>query len=146
MKQTSIFQKLAWVYAVMFLLTVLISHIPALTDEQGLLLGLYHVSTLIDSVHFLAGIFAVAAALTSSRWSITYFKTVGILFGVDVLLSLFFSRDLLETFSIFTRGFGPLNFSVNNLLANSPHTVISLLALWIGYKYSKIAVLRSTRP
>jgi|ERR1051326_7727536 hypothetical protein len=136
-KSISVIQKIAWVYAVMFLVTVLVSHIPSFTDQKGLLFGLYHVSPLIDSVHFLSGVLAVVVALHSTRWSVTYFKWAGVIFGIDVLLSLLFSRDLLETFSIFTRGIGSPNFSVTNLLANSPHTLISLFALWVGFRFSK---------
>ena len=133
----NILRKLAWVYAAMFLATVLVSHVPSFTDAQGLLFGLYHVSPLIDAVHFISGVIAVIVALKSANWSATYFKFVGIIFGLDVLISLFLSRDLLETFSIFTNFGGSPNFSVTNILANSPHILISCFALWVGFKYSK---------
>lgn len=136
-KTVSLIQKFAWVYAAMFLTTVLVSHVPSFTDAQGLLFGLYHVSPLIDAVHFVSGLIAVAVAWHSTKWSVNYFKLVAVLFGVDVLISLFFSRDLLETFSIFTQGFGPTHFSVTNFLANSPHILISLFALWVGFKFGK---------
>lgn len=133
----NILQKLVWTYAAMFLITVLVSHIPAFTDSQGLLFGLYHVSPLIDTVHFISGIIAVVAAWKSAKWSAIYFRSVGVIFGIDVLLSLFLYRDLLETFSIFTRFGGSPNLSLTNFLANSPHILISLFALYIGFKYSK---------
>jgi hypothetical protein len=139
MKSISTLQKLAWIYAAMFLFTVLISHVPSFNDNQGLLFGLYHVSPLIDAVHLFSGLLGVAAALASARWSIRYFKTVGVIFWLDALVSLLLSRDILETFSLFTKGAGGTNLTITNLLANSPHIILASIALWIGFRYSKQA-------
>lgn len=144
MKQFNLIQKFALVYAAGFLFVVVISHWPGLTDQQGLLLGFYHVSPLIDSVHFLAGVLAVLAAWHSTRWSIIYFKIAGPLFGLDAIISFLFGRDLLETFSIFTQGISTPNFSTTNILANLPHILISVVAVWIGFWLSRKKVETSS--
>lgn len=136
-KGISLFQRVAWAYAAGFLFVVLIGHIPSLTDQSGKLLGFYNVSTLIDAVHFLAGLLGVWAAWHSTKWAITYLKLIAIPFGLDALISLFFSRDLLETFSIFTKGIGMPDFSFHNILANSPHIFLSAVAIFVGFYLSR---------
>ena len=136
-KQISIFQRVAWAYAAGFLFVVAIGHIQGLTDPQGKLFGFYNVSTLIDAVHFIAGLLGALAAWHSTKWAINYLKLIGIPFGLDTLISLFFSRDLLETFSIFTKGIGMSDFSIHNFLANSPHIFLSAVALWTGFYLSR---------
>lgn len=135
-KQISIFQRIAWAYAAGFLFVVAIGHIQGLTDQQGKLFGFYNVSALIDAVHLIAGLLGAWAAWHSTKWAINYLKFIGIPFGLDALISLFFSRDLLETFSIFTQGIGMPDFSMHNFLANSPHIFLSALAFWAGFYLS----------
>ena len=136
-KEISLFQRVAWAYAAGFIFVVIIGHIPSLTDQSGKLFGFYNVSTLIDAVHFLAGILGVVAAWHSTKWAINYLKFISIPFGLDALISLLFSRDLLETFSIFYQGIGKPDFSIHNLLANSPHIFLSALAIFVGFYLSK---------
>jgi hypothetical protein len=138
-RQTSLVQWLAWSYAFLFFTVVVIGHIPGLTDERGYLLGFYSVTAVIDAGHFLAGLLAAVAAWHSTRWSTFYFRFIAVPFGLDALISLFFSRDLTETGSIFYRGIGPPDFSIHNILANSPHILLSAVALWIGYGLSRKA-------
>jgi hypothetical protein len=136
--KTSLIQRLAWLYALGFFTVVAIGHIPGLTDEGGYLFGFYSVTLVIDAGHFLAGLLAAIAAWHSTRWSVFYFRFIAIPFGLDALISLFFSRDLTETGSIFY-GIGPPNFTLHNILANSPHILLSVVALWIGYGLSRSA-------
>ena len=136
-KKVTIIQWLAWAYALHFFTVVAIGHIPGLTDAQGNLFGFYHVSLLIDAGHFLSGLFAVIAALHSTRWSTYYFRLVAIPYGLDFMVSFFFSRDVTETGSIFYQGLGPPDFSFHNLIANSPHIALVVIALWIGYSLNK---------
>ena len=136
-KKISIVQWLAWFYALQFFTVVLVGHIPGLTDERGYLFGFYSVTFVIDAGHFLSGLLAAIAAWHSTRWSTYYFRFVAVPFGLDAIVSLLFSRDVTETGSIFTEGIGPADFSLNNILSNSPHILLSVVALWIGYRLSK---------
>ncbi len=135
-KKISLIQKLAWLYGIGFLIVVFLGYIPGLTDTQGRLLGFYNVSSLIDSVHLLAGVLASIAAWHSTRWAINYFRFIAIPFGLDAIISLLFNRDLTETGSIFT-GIGAPNITLTNILANLPHILLASLALWIGFVLSK---------
>ena len=135
-KKITLIQKLAWLYAIVFFVVVLLGHIPGLTDEQGKLFGFYGVTLIIDTGHFIAGLFGAIAAWHSTRWATNYFKLVAIPFGLDAIISLLFNRDLTETGSIFT-GIGAPNFTLMNLLANLPHILLASVALWIGFVLSK---------
>lgn len=137
MKKISAIQWLAWVYALQFLTVVLVGHIPAFLDERGYIFGLYSVTVPVDTGHFLAGVLAAVAAFCSHRWATNYFKYAMIPFGLDALVGLLFSRDITETGSLFTRGFGPADFSLHNILANTPHIITAGFALWVGWYLSK---------
>jgi hypothetical protein len=132
-KKVSVIQWLAWFYASQFFLVVTLGHIPGLTDSRGYLFGFYSVTFIIDAGHFASGVLAAIAAYHSTRWSIYYFRFIAIPFGLDAICDFFFSRDVTETGSIFYKGIGPMDFSVNNILSNSPHVILSGIALWIGY-------------
>lgn len=136
-QKNSVIQWWAWFYAFNFFFVVLLGHIPGLTDSRCYLFGFYSVTFVIDAGHFLSGLLAAIAAWHSTTWSIYYFRFIAIPFGLDALFNLFFSRDLTETGSIFTPGLGPMDFSSHNLLANSPHVLLSVIALWVGYGLSK---------
>jgi hypothetical protein len=136
-KKISIIQWCAWFYASQFFLVVLVGHIPGLTDPKGYLFGFYSVTFVIDAGHFLAGLCAAIAAFHSNRWSVYYFRLVAIPFGLDAICDFFFSRDVTETGSIFYQGLGPMDFSLHNILANSPHVILSGTALFIGFVLNK---------
>ena len=136
MKKTSLIQKLAWFYAANFLFIVVLSHWPGLTDAQGRLLGLFTIDPVDDIFHLLSGIWAVVAAWRSSRWSTTYFKLIGIPYGLDAITGLFFGREFLNL-DIFTQGVGAPDFSTRNLAINLPHVLITFTALWIGFWLSR---------
>lgn len=135
-KKISIIQWLAWFYALNFVGIFAISHWPGLTDSHGLLLGLYAIDPIDDIFHLLSGLLAVVVALKSHNWSVNYFKYVGIPYGIDAFVGLFFRTQFLNG-DVFTKPLGGLDFSTNNLLNNLPHIVILVSMLWIGFWLSK---------
>lgn len=132
MKKLSFIQKLAWVYAAGFLLVVLISHWPGLTDESGRLLGLFFIDPIDDIFHLLSGVYAVIAALCSPRAATIYFRIVSIPYIIDALTGLLFSRQFLNM-DVFTMGLGAPDFTLNNFLIQLPHIVIAGFALYVGF-------------
>ena len=132
MKSFSTVQKIAWFFAVMFLLVVTISHWPGLTDAEGKLLGLFKIDPIDDIFHLVSGLAAVVAAWHSAKWSIIYFRIVAIPYALDAFTGLIFSREFLNL-DVFTQGLGSPNFSVPNILVNLPHILIVIVALWIGF-------------
>lgn len=136
-KNISAIQWLAWFYALLFSTVVLVGHLPWFVDERGYIFGLYSVTALVDSGHFLAGLLAAIAAWHSHRWATIYFKYAMIPFGLDAIVGILFSRDITETGSLFFKRFGPPEFSLPGILSNTPHIITAGLALWIGWYLSK---------
>jgi hypothetical protein len=116
----------------MFVFVFTISHWPGLTDAKGLLLGLYKIDPVDDIFHLLSGLYGGIAAWRSAKWSKVYLLVMAFIYGVDVLLGLFFSRQFLNP-TFLTQGFGRPDFSLTNWYVNLPHIAITVIALWVVY-------------
>jgi hypothetical protein len=136
-KKISIVQWLAWVYALLFFTVVLVGHLPWFVDERGYIFGLFSVSLFVDAGHFLAALLAAVAAWQSHRWATNYFRYAMIPFGLDAIVGILFSRDITETGSLLFKGLGPPDFSMRNILSNTPHVITAGFALWVGWWLSK---------
>ncbi|MES2213544.1 MAG: hypothetical protein V4473_01735 [Patescibacteria group bacterium] len=136
LKKISVIQWLAWFYALNFLFIFVICHWPGLTDAHGKLLGLYQIDPVDDVFHLLSGLLAVVVALRSRTWSVNYFKYVGIPYGIDAVVGLFFSTQFLNG-DVFTKPLGGIDFSSSNLMVNLPHIAILVTMLVIGFWLSK---------
>lgn len=123
-------------YATLFLGVYMITHAPGFTDDQGLLLGLFKIDPVDDTVHLFSGIAGVWAAWYSASAMIWYFRAVGILYGLDALSGLLAHRGLLDG-SIFTVPGGSPDLSMTNWLINLPHIVIAGVALLIGFYWHR---------
>ncbi|MDB5259385.1 MAG: hypothetical protein JWO73_593 [Candidatus Taylorbacteria bacterium] len=136
MKKISVIQWLALFYALNFLFIVALSHWPGFTDAQGRLLGLFYIDPIDDVFHLLSGLLAVVVAFKSHKWSVNYFKWVGIPYGIDAITGLFFSREFLNG-DVFVHGLGGVDFSMRALEVNLPHILIVATMLWIGFWLAK---------
>jgi hypothetical protein len=112
-------QRLAWLYCGLFVLVVVITHFPGLTDAQGRNLGLFKIDPIDDVIHALTGAFAGFAAWHGGRVSLTFFRLFGVLYGVDGIVG--FLNFL---------GVSPLAIA---FAANAPHMAIAAFALTIGF-------------
>src|SRR5947209_2755129 len=101
MEKLTIIQKLAWVFAVMFLLVVIITNVPAFNDARGYNFGLYKIDPIDNIVHFLTFVIGSICAWYSARFSKWFFVIFGALYGLDALAGLFLQRGLLDT-TVFT--------------------------------------------
>jgi hypothetical protein len=125
------------VYAAGFIGVFLVTHTPGFADANGLLFGLFRIDPIDDVVHLLSGIAAVLVAWCMPRHLALYFKAVGILYGLDVVVGLTQQRGLLDL-SIFLQGPGTPDFSLTNVAINLPHIVIAGIALVIGFRRSAV--------
>lgn len=124
-------QKLAWLYAALFLIVVAIGYIPGLTDAQGQLLGLFSIEPEDDALHLGSAIWAALAAWLSVRASTFYFKLFGSVYGLDGLVGLWFGQAFLDG-GIFLHGIAPLSM-MTKVMANLPHILIGGTAVYIGF-------------
>lgn len=136
LKRISVIQWLAWFYCANFLFIVTLSHWPGLTDPQGRLLGLFAIDPIDDIFHLLSGLLAGFSAWRSHRWSVNYFRFAGIPYAIDAITGIFFGVEFLNG-DICTVGPRGADLTIRNVLVNTPHILIPVSMLWIGFWLAK---------
>ena len=129
-------QKLAWIFAALFLLVFIITNIPVFNDAEGRNFGLLKIDPIDNIVHLLTAIIGGVAAWYSRRASKLFFVMFGGLYELDAIVGLLFSRGLLDT-SIFTQGVGSADFGIINIALNIPHIIIASIMIGIGLRWKK---------
>ena len=129
-------QKLAWIFATLFLLVFIVTNVPAFNDAQGRNFGLFKIDPIDNLVHLLTAIIGGFAAWYSRRASKWFFIIFGVLYELDAVVGLLFSRGLLDT-SIFTQGAGAADFGIINIALNIPHIIIASIMIAIGLRWKK---------
>lgn len=122
-KHFSTIQKCALVFAAIFLGVYLLDYVPGIMDENGLMFGLFHMSTLIDLGHLAAGATGLVAGLISPKMARIYFWALGVAYTIDVI-TYFFGH--LRSISLKT-----------NILVNLPHVLIFVAAYWVALKVDR---------
>ena len=133
-------RKAGWAYFLGFIAVVAIGYVPAFEDPQGNLFGLFKLDLYDDSLHLASGIWAGAAAATSTSASRLYFRLFGPLYFADGVLGVLTGSGYLDG-GIFL--YGPLDLPLlTRFFANLPHLVIGGIAIWIGYRLAARGVVR----
>ena len=128
-------QKLAWLYAALFVGVVAINYVPFLKDSQGRLCGLFKLDWWDDALHLGSAIWAGWAAWRSPRASRLYFQIFGPVYLMDGIVGLIFGQAYLDL-GIFL--FGPADYPLlSRIGANAPHILIGGFAVYIGYVLSR---------
>ena len=128
---SSLFQTLAWIYAVKFVFIASLSYVPGITDADGYTFGLFTLDIWDDLLHLGSGIWAAWAAWRGRESAIFYFKLFGTIYGLDGLIGLIFGQAFLDAgMLIYGPTYGPLMI---RFLANLPHILIGGIAAWIGF-------------
>lgn len=128
-------QKLAWIYAVLFVFVAVMGYIPGFTDDQGLLFGLFSLQLHDNVLHLSSGIWAAVAAWYSFRASVLYFKIFGVMYGLDGVLGLLTERGYLDL-GIFLKD--PVGLDMwTRIATNIPHIAIGGAAVFIGFVLAK---------
>lgn len=116
-------QKLAWVFAIVFLAVGVLGFVPGITSG-GHLLGIFEVDALHNSIHLLSGIVAAIAAMSSAAYSRLYFKVFGGVYALVAIVGLVQGNSVLGLIGV-------------NMADNLLHIVIAGAALAIGFMGSK---------
>ena len=124
-KPFSTIQKCAFGFALLSLGVYSLDYVPGIMDQNGLMLGLFHMSKLIDFGHLALGALALVGALISPKAARIYFWVLGIWYTIDVVTYFF---EHLHTVSL-----------TNNVLVNLPHTLIFIAAYMIAMNVDKTA-------
>ena len=140
----STLQKLAWLYAGLFVFIVALNYVPFLKDDQGRLYGLFKLDWWDDALHLGSGVWAAVAAGRSAYASRKYFQIFGPVYLLDGVIGLIFGQAYLDL-GIFL--FGPANYPLlSRIGANAPHILIGGIAVYIGYVLSKRAARLLATP
>jgi hypothetical protein len=126
---------LAWLYFLLFAGVVALDFVPAFTDADGRLFGLFTLDFYDNSLHAASGIWAAVAAWHSRAWSVFYFRLFGILYFFDGVLGLFTGSGYLD-FGIFIYGMLDLPL-MTRVLANLPHLALGGFAIYTGFVLSR---------
>lgn len=131
----TLIQKLAWVYAAMFIGVVVLGYIPGVNDAQGYMFGLFKIDPIDDIIHLTSGIWAAIAAWRS-HWAATwYFKAFGTLYSADAVVGLLTTQGLLDV-GVLLHERADID-AMTNIAANLPHVVIGGFALIAGFILSR---------
>lgn len=128
-------QKLAWFYAVMFVVLGSLSYIPWINDENGVTLGIFSLQWYDNLLHYASGAWAAVAAWRSFKASEFYFKLFGILYGLDGVMGLLTGQGYLDG-GIFINGITPLDWGFK-IAANIPHILIGGIAVILGFVFAR---------
>jgi hypothetical protein len=128
-------QKLAWFYAVMFVVLGSLSYIPWINDENGVTLGIFSLQWYDNLLHYASGAWAAVAAWKSFKASEFYFKLFGIIYGLDGVMGLLTGQGYLDG-GIFINGITPLDWGFK-IAANIPHILIGGIAVVLGFVFAK---------
>lgn len=131
-------QKVAFGFAVLFLLVFVTTHVPAFNDAQGYNFGLFKIDPIDDVVHLLTALAGFLAAWHSAKWSRRFLVFFGTLYALDAATGMLSQLGLLDLSLIHNTLLGETilnpNFSITNWLVNGPHIVISAAMIWSGWK------------
>jgi hypothetical protein len=122
-KKITTIQKCAWGFAALFLSVYLLDYVPGIMDSNGLMFGLFQMTSIVDIGHLGAGLLAVIGALISAKAARIYFWVLGVWYSIDVV-------------TYFVSHLNKIPVS-KNILVNMPHILIFVAAFWIASSVSR---------
>jgi hypothetical protein len=136
--------KLQWTsifYGVAFVFVVTLGYLPGVTDENGLMFGLFHIHLIDDILHLASGVWAFTAAYISRKQCLIYFKYFGSVYFLDGVAGILIGTGFLD-FSIID----PSNYVTDmatRISLNIPHIVLGGSMTLIGFILSKKKFLQN---
>ncbi len=112
-------QKAAKWFGIVFILIGILGFIPGVTNEDGMLLGIFQVDTLHNVIHLLTGIVALLCA-GSMKGAKSYFKIFGVVYALVTILGFVGGGDVLGLIMV-------------NGADNVLHLLIAVIALVLGF-------------
>ena len=126
----TIHQKISMGFFVVLLFAAALNYIPGVNDADGIAFGIFALDIFDDALHAASAIWALVAALVSTRAARLFLLIFGALYLGDGLLGLATGSGYLD-FGIFNYGVQDLPFDFK-ILANTPHIGLGGIALLSG--------------
>jgi len=130
-------RQVALFYFLALMVAAALNYIPGVTDEDGVAFGVFELDIFDDALHFFSALWALAAALYSSRAARMFLMIFGALYLADGAMGLAIGSGYLD-FGIFTNGIQNLPFTFK-IMANLPHIALGAGALIASLDWEKRA-------
>ncbi|ETX28590.1 DUF4383 domain-containing protein [Roseivivax isoporae] len=124
-------RRLSLVYAAILLAAAAINYVPGLTDADGRAFGIFALDPFDDALHLASALWALAAALVSSRAARLFLVLFGAAYLGDGLCGLLTGWGYLD-FGIFTNPSLGASLAPLRIAANLPHLGLGSVALVAG--------------
>ena len=125
-------RKVAFGYFIILTLVAALNYIPGVRDADGLTFGIFALDIYDDALHAGSALWALAAALISTRAARTFLLLFGAIYLGDGLLGLATGSGYLDL-GIWNYGVQDLDF-VFKIKANTPHIALGGFALLMGLR------------
>lgn len=130
----SLQQKTAFGFALVLALVASLNYlpIPGLVDAEGRTFGIFALDIFDDALHLASALWALVAALISTRAARMFLILFGTLYFLDGLLGCFAGSGFLDL-GIFTWGVLDIPLQLK-ILSSVPHLVLGGVALAVGFR------------
>lgn len=127
-------RKVAFGYAVVLALVASLNYlpIPGIVDAEGRTFGIFALDVFDDALHLASALWALWAALLSTRASRMFLILFGALYFLDGVLGCFAGSGFLDL-GIFTWGWLDLPVGLK-ILSSVPHLILGGFAFMIGLR------------
>jgi hypothetical protein len=127
-------RKTAFAYAVILALVASLNYlpIPGIVDAEGRTFGIFALDIYDDALHLASALWALAAAVISTRASKMFLILFGTLYFLDGLLGCFAGSGFLDL-GIFTWGWLDIPVTLK-ILSSLPHLILGGAALAVGFR------------
>lgn len=115
-------QTIAIIFGIIVLAIGVLGLYP-LFAPHGLLFGLFHVNNIHNLIHVATGVAAILCGLNSLIASRFFFQVFGVIYAIIAIVGFFYGGQSI------------LNVIANNMADNWLHTVIAIIALYLGFAY-----------
>ena len=112
------------------------NYVPGITEDAGLVFGIFALDLFDDMLHLFSALWALAAALLGARASKVFLVIFGSLYLGDGALGFLTGLVYLD-FGIFTNASDGLSFTLFRVLANLPHIALGGVALIAGLRLGR---------
>lgn len=126
---------IAWTYAAIFALVVVLGYVPGVDDSQGRMFGLFRIDPIDDALHLASAAWAAFAAWHSARQAVVFFRWFGAIYFLDGLVGALVGKGFLDG-ALFMDGPGIAGVGTR-IAANVPHMLLGAVAMYVGFVMAK---------
>ncbi|MEM9332606.1 MAG: hypothetical protein AAGA53_14855 [Pseudomonadota bacterium] len=131
----SMVRRIAIGYFVVLMIAASLNYIPGLTDAEGRAFGIFALDIFDDLLHVASALWALIAALISTRAARLFLLYFGFLYLADGAMGLVTGSGYLDL-GIINYGWQDLPFGFK-ILANLPHIGLGGIALICGFLFKQ---------